>query len=1293
VVVRKQTERRARSALTVVALVASTLCAATFGATAPAAAAVADPLPLDWVHDLGAATLRLDAMAATNTGDTLLAVHYTGGASSMTTATGPYALAADSGGHGQVAFVRLTPAGTVIGVTTIGSASGDDSATAVAQASNGDFIALVHLAGTTPIASSPPSTVGAGDYLVRVTPAGSILWARALLGVALAVDATGISVISNDPGTPGWFGAIFGGHGQVDRVRFDGTVAWTRKITGNPPFPTLGPPASLAAVAIAPDGSTVVAGGAVDPVISPDPAAHSTGGVRTGVVARFDSAGALVGLVQPSWTSDVTSAVVGADGLTRFATALPSPFSLPTTAGSFDVAAGTLNPAALVALDDASFAGGPPAWAVRLDTLGQPPGGAMHQDDAITINGDDVVVASVFTEFNLIDGIYYVHYQWLQLTEIAADGSVTWTQEAMQRTQETETSYLMAPAGMLVARNAAGAVTVSARLNGGAKITALTFGNDNQAMTVDPSRWAAPLAGPTFVARYGPATAPRYDLHLTGTVSPPSIGELASADVELTVTNTGPATAPSVQVASLLPAGLAADSATASSGTVSGNIWTIPQLAVGESATVTVTTTAPTGSTCGPFSWSPFAASPLVGERDERDNRTDVEVEVAPPDAGEASLLWRIPVERGPQNGLGVQAIDVGPGGEVVTSGVFNGTIEIGKGAAAQTLNGSTAFDSLWIARHRADGTPLTPTQVDGDTGASTIAALPDGGWVVAATYKTTLVAKTAGVATPLAGDPPGWQGTFVIRFARDGSVRWAHATPTPDGWIDITDFAVDSSGDILVSGRYNGTVDLPAAGGTAPVVADRFDAFVSRYRSDGTPVSTWTAGDAGALPGTGGWEVATAVVPMAGGEMVVVGDYQGSITFGSGAGPVTLTSTGYAEGYVARVDAAGNLVWVQSMRGTGAHVTDPAGAAASPGGRVVVLSEAAGTVTFGPGGTSSATVPGTYGSLLVQYGGDGSVEWSEVIAGSGFVHPFDLDVSVDGVVSAGFQFDADISMGSGPLAVTYTDAGPYRGNAVAQFAPDGSLRWSRPVTDATTWLNLEKLASKPLGGMVVASGSSTATWGAQRVCGTPFDVAVTSFADPTSGRIAGVVQGPGGQVADGVAVSVFDRHPGWHLLVSTTTAADGSYSVSDLPSGTYRVRFFDPRGRFATRWWSTRPTYPVASDVTVSSGAVATVDAALPARPAGAITGTVRDASSGGVMPNAAVQVFSGFGYVGTAVTDAVGHYRLGGLYAGTYWVRVVDGLGRFSAVWFDRQPTGATRTPVTLTTATTVVVDPVVG
>jgi hypothetical protein len=286
--------------------------------------------------------------------------------------------------------------------------------------------------------------------------------------------------------------------------------------------------------------------------------------------------------------------------------------------------------------------------------------------------------------------------------------------------------------------------------------------------------------------------------------------------------------------------------------------------------------------------------------------------------------------------------------------------------------------------------------------------------------------------------------------------------------------------------------------------------------------------------------------------------------------------------------------------------------------------------------------------------------------------------------VSAGFQFDADITMGSGPSTVTYTDAGPYQGGAVAQFAPDGSLRWSRPVTDATSWLNLVKLASKPLGGMVLASGSPTATWGAQLVCGTPFDVAVTSFADPTSGRIAGVVQGPGGQVADGVAVSVFDPYPGWHLLVSTTTAADGSYSVPDLPPGIYRVRFFDPKGRFATRWWSTHPTYPIASDVTVSSGAATTVDAAMPARPAGAITGTVRDVSSGGVMPNAVVQVFTGDGYVGSAVTDARGHYRLGGLGAGTYWLRAVDGLGRFSPVWFDRQPTGATRTPVTVTTAT---------
>ncbi len=78
------------------------------------------------------------------------------------------------------------------------------------------------------------------------------------------------------------------------------------------------------------------------------------------------------------------------------------------------------------------------------------------------------------------------------------------------------------------------------------------------------------------------------DLRLTKTVDRASanVGETVTFTIRLT--NDGPGTATGVAVREALPAGLELVSATPSSGTVSGDVWTIPSLSAGASATLTL---------------------------------------------------------------------------------------------------------------------------------------------------------------------------------------------------------------------------------------------------------------------------------------------------------------------------------------------------------------------------------------------------------------------------------------------------------------------------------------------------------------------------------------------------------------------------------------------------------------------------------------------------------------------------------------------------------------------------------
>ena len=65
---------------------------------------------------------------------------------------------------------------------------------------------------------------------------------------------------------------------------------------------------------------------------------------------------------------------------------------------------------------------------------------------------------------------------------------------------------------------------------------------------------------------------------------------------------------------------------------------------------------------------------------------------------------------------------------------------------------------------------------------------------------------------------------------------------------------------------------------------------------------------------------------------------------------------------------------------------------------------------------------------------------------------------------------------------------------------------------------------------------------------------------------IMGNVTGPGGGALENIQVSAYRYNGNWYDHEnSTRTGPSGSYSIPDLPAGTYRVEFFDNAGVYAT--------------------------------------------------------------------------------------------------------------------------------
>lgn len=95
-------------------------------------------------------------------------------------------------------------------------------------------------------------------------------------------------------------------------------------------------------------------------------------------------------------------------------------------------------------------------------------------------------------------------------------------------------------------------------------------------------------------------------------------------------------------------------------------------------------------------------------------------------------------------------------------------------------------------------------------------------------------------------------------------------------------------------------------------------------------------------------------------------------------------------------------------------------------------------------------------------------------------------------------------------------------------------------------------------------------------------------------GSISGNVTGQGGNPLPGVCVAATSAG---NLPVYSVTSSAGSYSISDLPAGLYRVQFSSGCGAsgYQTQWWQDKPTAKSATLVTVSVGTPTTgISAAL---------------------------------------------------------------------------------------------------
>jgi hypothetical protein len=206
---------------------------------------------------------------------------------------------------------------------------------------------------------------------------------------------------------------------------------------------------------------------------------------------------------------------------------------------------------------------------------------------------------------------------------------------------------------------------------------------------------------------------------------------------------------------------------------------------------------------------------------------------------------------------------------------------------------------------------------------------------------------------------------------------------------------------------------------------------------------------------GDGADQIATSVAMDRLGDIIVTGDFTGTVDFGGG--PLVCVGTASSM-YIAKISRFGGHVWSRSLGDSMSYGTNRL--AIDDSSTVLVASDFRGTVDFGDG---PITGQGFRDGVVGKFDIDGNHVWSRSFGGNATTVNVKA-AAVDGLgrlVVAGTVSGQEIDFGGATLAVT-----PYTTNMfVVMFDADGDHLWSRKWTG--DFIEITAAAVQPNGGSV----------------------------------------------------------------------------------------------------------------------------------------------------------------------------------------------------------------------------------
>jgi hypothetical protein len=314
---------------------------------------------------------------------------------------------------------------------------------------------------------------------------------------------------------------------------------------------------------------------------------------------------------------------------------------------------------------------------------------------------------------------------------------------------------------------------------------------------------------------------------------------------------------------------------------------------------------------------------------------------------------------------------------------------------------------------------------------------------------------------------PPG---LFVVKLDASGNVVWSNGFGAP-GCNPVDDsaiaaMAVTSGNDVVLAGRYCGSIDFGS--GAMPSQMGSQDGFVALL-----------GGGSGSATSGGGWskvwgdketQRATGVtVGGVSGEIAVVGEFAGSINFGSVA--TTVTTHGGYDAFLTRFQGDGSPISATAFGDSGDQYASAI--AEDAAGNIIVTGSFGGSLSFGSCTTLTATA--NKDAYVVKFDASTTCTWSKAFGGNAFLGTAS-DISIDtssNIVLAGI-YSGSINFG---ISATISK-GAFFDIFLAKLTPTGQPLWAKSFDDGPGLLLGRMKLSVDMAPILAGFASSSTNFG-----------------------------------------------------------------------------------------------------------------------------------------------------------------------------------------------------------------------